>query len=590
MKHLLGWLVMFGIGAGLLLFLLVWIVASWRAPDNSAPRGEELAIGFFDPHLFVRLVEVTELAALPDLAPPANGHRRIAVLLEVRSSAVASFADPSRLAITVRGTGGIVQPSSSGAARIDDIRVQTRFEDVLEIGGNQQAWFLFDLPTDLASPELWLSRDSWLARNLKGWEAGPLHDKAVFELELELENADSEDSAPEQECPDLVEQLTRIDDVLAKRPEDATLHFYRALVLARCGDVAGTLASLARVETLGEGFLPAVTMGFRPVWEDAGFQAAVSRLEARLPEVTRAEVAFSVEGPDLIPEGIAFDPATGRLFLGSIYRHAILVLETDGTQRQLLGPEDGLGEILGLVVDGPRGRLLAIDSGIPRTGEAGKAEENGADARAHAVLEVDLDTGQVIRRLAAEGAQFLNDVTAAPDGTIYATDSGSGTIRCSRSGEASLAPCFAAAALPGANGLAVSPSGDHLFVAHSTGVARITIATGETIPRIANETRQTLGGIDGLYARGDKLYGVQNVTNPGRVIEIELDSRGDRAISVRTLLSHHHPALAVPTTAALAGDRLLILANSHADLIQPDGRLDPAAAPGDPIILSVSTE
>ena len=39
---------------------------------------------------------------------------------------------------------------------------------------------------------------------------------------------------------------------------------------------------------------------------------------------------------------------------------------------------------------------------------------------------------------------------------------------------------------------------------------------------------ETLGAIDGLYARGDTLIAVQNVTNPGRVVELRLDANSGR--------------------------------------------------------------
>jgi hypothetical protein len=39
------------------------------------------------------------------------------------------------------------------------------------------------------------------------------------------------------------------------------------------------------------------------------------------------------------------------------------------------------------------------------------------------------------------------------------------------------------------------------------------------------------------------------------------------------LQSHHHPAFDEPTTGALVGDVLLVIANSHVGRYQPDGSL-----------------
>jgi hypothetical protein len=182
-KRLLGWLVILGVGASILLFLLVLNFAACRPPYDPAPLGEELDIGFFAPHLHIRMVEVTVLGDLPEVAPPAAGLRRLAVRLQARSSAVERFADPSRLAITIRSLGRSALPVSSAVGEIDGVNVRIGFESVLDAGEFQEAWFIFELPADLEDPELWLSKNSWLGRNLYGWEASPLHDKAVFSLD-----------------------------------------------------------------------------------------------------------------------------------------------------------------------------------------------------------------------------------------------------------------------------------------------------------------------------------------------------------------------------------------------------------------------
>jgi hypothetical protein len=251
----------------------------------------------------------------------------------------------------------------------------------------------------------------------------------------------------------------------------------------------------------------------------------------------------------------------------------------EGRQELFAGPEDGLGRILGLVVDRERSRLLAVDVGSSVT--------PGEDDRPDAVVVLDLDSGRVLHRLEALEAGQLNDVTVAPDGTVFATDSRQGTLWRAAPGASTLERWPPEVRIPGANGLAVAAGGEALFVAHATGIARVEVPTGEVTPLIANETRETLAAIDGLYRRGHTLIGVQNVTHPGRVIEIRLDAAGRRAVAVRTLLSHHHPALAEPTTGAVDGDRFLLLANSFVARLQPDGSVKDPESLRDPVILAL---
>ena len=56
---------------------------------------------------------------------------------------------------------------------------------------------------------------------------------------------------------------------------------------------------------------------------------------------------------------------------------------------------------------------------------------------------------------------------------------------------------------------------------------------------------------------------------------------------MRTLLSHHHPALDEPTTGAVDGDRFLLLAATGIRRLKPDGTIeDPATVP-EPVVLAL---
>src|SRR5690606_26949235 len=99
-----------------------------------------------------------------------------------------------------------------------------------------------------------------------------------------------------------------------------------------------------------------------------------------------------------------------------------------------------------------------------------------------------------------------------PGGRVFASDSGAGAIyeipvRVPAAPRALVKPRV----LGGANGLAPSADGKRLYVGHATGIAVVDIATGE-VKRVANETRESIAGIDGLYQWQGQLVGVQNVT------------------------------------------------------------------------------
>ncbi len=338
---------------------------------------------------------------------------------------------------------------------------------------------------------------------------------------------------------------------------------------------------MEQVERYGSGFLPIHAVGFARVWDDPMFRARREAMERALPRVIdSATAAYRLRRRDLIPEGIAWDATTRRLLVGALATGEVIAVDAGGTQRRFAGPFEGLGQALGIAVDAGHRRVYVVATNV-------LARREGVEP-ANAVVELDADSGTVRRRLDAAGAGQLNDVAIAADGTVFVSDSATGAIWRAASGDAALQRWPADAALPGANGLAVSARGDALYVAHATGIARIVLASGAIDPpRLANDTRETVAVIDGLYARGDTLIGVQNFNNPGRVVEIALDPAGTRITAVRTLLSHHHPALDEPTTGAVDGDRFLLLAATGIRRLKPDGTIeDPATVP-EPVVLAL---
>jgi hypothetical protein len=80
-------------------------------------------------------------------------------------------------------------------------------------------------------------------------------------------------------------------------------------------------------------------------------------------------------------------------------------------------------------------------------------------------------------------------------------------------------------------------------------------------------------GCDGLYWHTGGLVGIQNVTNPGRVIRIVLADQGTRISGITVLQSRHHPEFVEPTTGAIAADTLYVIANSYVGHFQANGNI-----------------
>jgi hypothetical protein len=358
-------------------------------------------------------------------------------------------------------------------------------------------------------------------------------------------------------------RLERIQSLRKERPNDGVLILYEAITRIDLGDRDAAFALLRSLQGRKLGLVPVRDTGFEAVWDDPEFQQVREKLATEEPRTPDASVAFRLADPKLIPEGIAYDPKQARFFIGSVAQKKIASANQKGKVKDFSKPEDNLDCVLGLFVDAAHEQLCAVST----NGFLDEAQKQ----RRNAVVRYDLKNGLLVNRYDAPDANQLNDLTIAADGTIYATDSASGTLFRKTPGEKTLTPFGAKGALPGANGITLSAEGK-LYVAISTGIARIDPSTGAPT-RLAQPETVVTGGCDGLYRHGGDLVGIQNVTNPGRVIRIVLADHGTRISGVTGLQSHHHPEFAEPTTGAIAADALYVIANSYVGHFQPNGSI-----------------
>jgi sugar lactone lactonase YvrE len=367
---------------------------------------------------------------------------------------------------------------------------------------------------------------------------------------------------------------------LKTRPDDPTLHYYLAVLAIGEGDKAGGIAALRDVARLGTGFLPPEGIGFEPVRNDTAFLRVRGDLERALPVVTSARELFRLD-KNLIPEGIAYDPARRSYFVGSIAQSKIVRVDSTGAVTDLSRPGE-LRHVLGLVVDAGRRRLPAVSTSaiVPRPGVAPVNE----------IVTYDVDMGSRLRAVPVPAAGQLNDVVVSSGGDLYTTDSQGGAVYRVRADGAVVDTFVAPGTLPGANGLAVSTDGVALYVAHSTGVARVELSGGAVLGRIEIPKGESIGAIDGLYADGTTLVGIQNVTNPGRVVRIHLRADGKGTERIETLLSHHHPAIAEPTTGVVVGRTFALLATTQVGRFTPEGKIDRPETVRPPVVLAVDLE
>ncbi|GGT06937.1 MULTISPECIES: SMP-30/gluconolactonase/LRE family protein [Streptomyces] len=288
----------------------------------------------------------------------------------------------------------------------------------------------------------------------------------------------------------------------------------------------------------------------------------------------RVSTAFTLPGERVYPEGIAADPRTGTVYVGS-YADGTVYRTLPGRSRAevfLPAGTDGRRTANGLRVD-DRGRLWVTDS------TAG-------------VTVYDTRSGARLARfdVPGTGPRFVNDVAITPDGTAYLTDSaravvyrvtraqlaeGGGTLHPAYDVTAELAP------VPGRrfslNGITADPRGRHLLTVDMIAgeLFRIDLRSG-AITRVALEGGNVLNG-DGIDLAADgALRVVHNTTNT--LTRWRTNGDGTRARLVRTLTD---PSLQIPTTLTRTRGRTLVVRSQF-------DKGGPAGDNGDPTTFSVA--
>jgi hypothetical protein len=372
----------------------------------------------------------------------------------------------------------------------------------------------------------------------------------------------------------LAARLARIDELRQTRPDDGLLIYYRAMTRAALGERQGALSDLRSLLGRRLGLIPLRDDGFVKLWEDAEFQSLRQQLAADEP-VTRppAKVLARLGDPKLIPEGIAYDAKRKRFFIGSMAQNKVVVLDRSGKSRDWSRASDGLDQILGLAVDARRELVWAVSSNGPR------------EPRRNVLVAWRLTDGRLARRVAVPEAAQLNDLAVAPDGTLWVSDSEASTLFRLRPKADRAERVIDAGRLRGANGVALAPDGA-IFVTLSTGIAKVNPEKRE-FTRLPEPATVVSGGIDGLYWHQGDLIGVQNGPNPGRVLRLKLDPRGEHILSMNVLQSHHHPEFDEPTTGAIVGNSIVVIANSQIARREPDGKLISPETLRAPVLLRI---
>ena len=287
--------------------------------------------------------------------------------------------------------------------------------------------------------------------------------------------------------------------------------------------------------------------------------ALILVLALSLAAQSRSEVAFRVADPELIPEGIAYDAQTRTFFVGSTYKRKIVAIDAAGKPRDFVTEaRDGIFGVVGMRVDATRRMLWAISShageGMPGRGLT------AACLGCSTVTRYAIPSGRLLKKYSLAGTpsrHFLNDLTIAPSGDVFITDTGTGDLYRIRAGKDVLERWINLGARASPNGIDVTPDGRLLFVATQAGIRRVDTTTGAVTAVSSN-----LGTIDGLYYFEGSLIAIQPFEEFRKVARYRL-AEGLGSIAATDALEVSHPLFRQPTTGVIAGRDFYYIANAQ---------------------------
>jgi DNA-binding beta-propeller fold protein YncE len=201
---------------------------------------------------------------------------------------------------------------------------------------------------------------------------------------------------------------------------------------------------------------------------------------------------------------------------------------------------DGVGFISRL---SPDGRVLQREwvTGLNAPKGIAVAGDTLFVADIDAIVEIDAKRGAIARRIAVDGARFLNDAARAPDGAVLVSDSGGARIYALRDGVASV--WLADEQLSAVNGLL--PERDRLVVTTMAGKLLAVDWKTKAITVLATG----IGDGDGVAPLGRGRYLASEWR--GRIFEID-------AAGKATVLLDTRGAGILQNDFALVGDTLLV--------------------------------
>jgi len=287
-------------------------------------------------------------------------------------------------------------------------------------------------------------------------------------------------------------------------------------------------------------------------------------------------VAFEVQDPELIPEGIAFDSATGKFYLSSIAKNKIIET-THGKTNDFIQPgQFGFVGGLGIHVDAIHHVLWACSGDFD-----GHSYSTG-------IFAFDLATRKLRSKFylpTDTSRNFFNDLTIADNGDVFITNSDNNSIwhwkfKAPRP-EKMILPKIAEP-----NGIVWDKERNLLFIATRKGLMALSLKSN-TLHTLVMTGDENSSGLDGLVLYKNSVIAVRNgFRDKSRhgIVQFYLSTDGLTVVKTRSI-DLNNPLFDIPTTLTIHGDQLFVIGNSQMDKLDAQKNISDHFALKKPVIL-----
>jgi sugar lactone lactonase YvrE len=367
--------------------------------------------------------------------------------------------------------------------------------------------------------------------------------------------------------------LERGQRVLDLSPDHPDLLISVARALAGNGRFDDAATRLEDAVRRGAGFDLATFPEFKAAPQTARLRAVREQALKNMAPVAAPEVFLVLQNESLRTEGVTWDPVGRHLYFGSI-NGEIWRADLNGKLERFAGPGSGLREVLGLKVDAERRLLWAATGVFPDLIPTGEAKPDAGVTALHAY---DLNTAMRVRNCGLDERPTehgFNDMALASNGDVYVSNSTVNSIYKLSTNGCKLERILQDPLMSFPNGIALTPDGSRLYVAHVEGISVVDLRTGKRT-QLSVPKNAAVNSIDGLVWDGKDLLAIQPSPYLARVARIRL---GDDGLSIRevTTMSSRTPPGLNPATGVVVNDWYYMVAG------YPDG----LAAPGQPQLRS----